>query len=162
MVPYYINYQTISSPNLWSFNFGKRGPVAVVYKLPVIPCLVHSQPAVHASYHRSGLRLGHTRWTAAESDQRFLSFFFLFPDDFYEICCSTLFSALFWHGLDVRPPFMSALIVPRELVRQPGFGRWQKGMCSIPREHTLANSHTVREGMWSSPLGEVSDKACAR
>lgn len=25
MVPYYINYQTISSPNLWSLDLGKRG-----------------------------------------------------------------------------------------------------------------------------------------
>lgn len=70
--------------------WGNGGPAAVVYKLPLIPCLVHSRPVVHASYRRSGLRLGHTRWTAAESDIRFC---FFFPDGFYEICCSTLFSA---------------------------------------------------------------------
>lgn len=26
VVPYYINYQTISSPSLWSFHLGKQGP----------------------------------------------------------------------------------------------------------------------------------------
>lgn len=105
VAPYYINYQTISSPSLWSFHLGKRGPVAVVYKLPLILCLVHSQHVVHASYHRSGLRLGHTRWTAAESVE---SFFFSFSKTvftrfvavlFFAACLSSVAALMFGHHL---------------------------------------------------------------
>lgn len=109
---------------------GNVGPAAVVYKLPLIPCLAHSGPVVHASYRRSGLRLGHTRWTAAEAD---IFFFYLFPRRLLrDLLQHSVFrgTSFFWRGLNVRPPFMSVLIVPRELVSQPGFGRWQRGMCS--------------------------------
>lgn len=122
--------------------WGNGGPAAVVYKLPLIPCLVHSRPVVHASYRRSGLRLGHTRWTAAESDIRF---FFFFPRRLlrdllqHSVLRGTSF---FWRGLDVRPPFKSVLIVPRELVSQPGFGRWQRGMCS---NHVSTHTRCGRE-----------------
>lgn len=122
--------------------WGNGGPAAIVYKLPLIPCLVHSRPVVHASYRRSGLRLGHTRWTAAESD---ICFFFLFPRRLlrdllqHSVLRGTSF---FWRGLDVRPPFKSVLIVPRELVSQPGFGRWQRGMCS---NHVSTHTRCGRE-----------------
>lgn len=51
-------------------------------------------------------------------------------------------TSFFWRGLDVRPPFKSVLIVPRELVSQPGFGRWQRGMCS---NHVSTHTRCGRE-----------------
>lgn len=129
--------------------WGTGGPVAVVYKLPV-HSLPGSQPACSPrclSQVRVKVR-SHTMdcsWIWRE----FFFFFLLFPRRLLRDLLQRSVlrgTSFFWRGLDVGPPFMSVLIVPQELMRQPGFGRWQKGMCSIPREHTLAHSHMVLGG----------------
>lgn len=90
-VPYYVNYQTFPSPTLWSFDMRKRGSgchclQASTHSLP------RSQPACSPRF-LSQVRVKARSHTMDCSWIRHLFFFFFFPDGFYEICCSTLFSA---------------------------------------------------------------------
>lgn len=154
-----IYNQTLYLPNLWCFHLRKNaGLVAAVYKPPVVPCLVHSQSVVQFFLSQVRVKVrSHTMdcsWIRQEPPHPTTLFF---PDGFYEICCSTLFSAaplssaaalMFGHHLCLFWLSLGAWWSSQ------GFGRWQKGMFPShvstrwPIGTRCGRENVPRQGFW--------------